>query len=121
MLPSANYCLLYTSISPPTGLNPLISFGGRVAGIFHLLLSSIGWLIAIYVAGELLGTVSTFILQKAAQKFVYLLRNKVYARLQGQSLGYLQLQRTGDLMSRAMGDVDAVSYTHLDVYKRQLH
>ncbi|MGA2230768.1 MAG: ABC transporter ATP-binding protein [Tepidisphaeraceae bacterium] len=100
--------LILKGISPPTGLNPLISFGGRVAGIFHLLLSSIGWLIAIYVAGELLGTVSTFILQKAAQKFVYLLRNKVYARLQGQSLGYLQLQRTGDLMSRAMGDVDEI-------------
>ena len=33
-------------------------------------------------------------------------RNRVYHKLQGQSLSYLQRQRTGDLMSRAMGDVD---------------
>jgi ABC-type multidrug transport system fused ATPase/permease subunit len=30
----------------------------------------------------------------------------VYRKLQSQSLSYLQRQRTGDLMSRAMGDVD---------------
>jgi ABC-type multidrug transport system fused ATPase/permease subunit len=33
-------------------------------------------------------------------------RNRVYQKLQSQSLSYLQRQRTGDLMSRAMGDVD---------------
>ena len=39
-------------------------------------------------------------------EFIYILRNRVYNKLQSQSLGYLQRQRTGDLMSRVMGDVD---------------
>jgi ABC-type multidrug transport system fused ATPase/permease subunit len=43
-----------------------------------------------------------------AQKFILGLRNDVYHKLQSQSLAYLQRQRTGDLMSRAMGDVDEV-------------
>jgi ABC-type multidrug transport system fused ATPase/permease subunit len=41
-----------------------------------------------------------------AQKFVLTMRNLVYHKLQSQSLGYLQRQRSGDLISRAMGDVD---------------
>jgi ABC-type multidrug transport system fused ATPase/permease subunit len=100
--------LLMKGISPPSGLNALISFGGLIHGTFHLLLASLFWLVLIYVVGELLGTISTVLLQRAAQKFVYVLRNQVYAKLQSQSLGYLQLQRIGDLMSRAMGDVDEI-------------
>jgi len=100
--------LILKGFSPPSGLNPLISFGGKITETTHLLFTAIGWLIVIYVLGEITGTLSTVILQRAAQKFVYLIRNKVYGRLQSQSLGYLQLQRTGDLMSRAIGDVDEI-------------
>jgi ABC-type multidrug transport system fused ATPase/permease subunit len=45
-------------------------------------------------------------LNRIAQHFILGLRNTVYEKLQSQSLAYLQGQRTGDLMSRAMGDVD---------------
>src|SRR4030095_1363086 len=55
---------------------------------------------------EAMGTISTNLMNRAAQRFILTLRNRVYAKLQGQSLSYLQRQRTGDLMSRAMGDVD---------------
>ena len=60
----------------------------------------------IYLIGEVLSTLESWILNRVAQKFMLTFRNQVYHKLQSQSLGYLQGQRTGDLMSRAMGDVD---------------
>ena len=102
--------LILKGISRPSSqlLRGAISFNGHFHGAFALLLSALGWLIFIYVVGEVTGTLSTVLLQRMAQKFVFTLRNQVYSKLQGQSLGYLQLQRTGDLMSRAIGDVDEI-------------
>lgn len=87
-------------------LATLFSFGGRISTWQGLLVSSLGWLFGVYLAGEALGTLSTNIMNRVAQRFILVFRNRVYGKLQGQSLGYLQRQRTGDLMSRAMGDVD---------------
>ena len=100
--------VVFKSLHYTSGLHPLISLGGRIAGSAHLLLSALGWLVAIYALGELFGTISTILLQRTAQQFTYHLRNKMYAKLQTQSLGYLQRQRLGDLMSRAIGDVDEI-------------
>ncbi len=82
------------------------SFGGRVTGQHGLLVSSVAWLLILYLLGELFGTLCTWLLNRVAQGFMLGFRNRVYRKLQGQSLSYLQRQRTGDLMSRAMGDVD---------------
>lgn len=81
-------------------------FGGRITGRFSLLISAICWMFAVYAIGEVLGTLESWILNRVAQKFMLTFRNQVYHKLQSQSLGYLQRQRTGDLMSRAMGDVE---------------
>ena len=80
--------------------------GGRITGRYGLLISSTVWLLVVYLIGEVLGTLESWILNRVAQRFMLTFRNQVYHKLQGQSLGYLQRQRTGDLMSRAMGDVD---------------
>ena len=82
------------------------SFGGAVEGQLGLLVASVGWLLVVYLVGETLGTTCTWLLGRVAQRFMLGFRNRVYRKLQGQSLSYLQRQRTGDLMSRAMGDVD---------------
>src|SRR5215212_2855264 len=82
------------------------TLGGRVTGRYALLVSSVGWLLGIYVLGETLETLSTWVMNRVAQRFMLGFRNRVYRKLQSQSLSYLQRQRTGDLMSRAMGDVD---------------
>src|SRR4051812_25741819 len=84
----------------------LFSFGGHLHGPYQLLISSVGWLLTIYLLGEVLGTSTTWILSRVAQRFMLGFRNRIYRKLQSQSLSYLQRQRTGDLMSRAMGDVD---------------
>jgi len=92
--------------SHPSGLQPLVSLWGRVSGPVPLLIASLIWLGGVYYLGLICGTISNVILQRVAQTFVRQMRNRVYHKLQMQSLGYLQKQRTGDLMSVAMGDVD---------------
>ncbi len=82
------------------------SMGGAITGKGALVISSASWMFLIYLIGEFLGTLETYMLTRVAQDFILGFRNTVYAKLQSQSLGYLQRQRTGDLMSRAMSDVD---------------
>jgi len=89
-------------------LSYLISLGGAVHGKPWLLLWALIWMFGVYVLGEAMGTLSTNLMNRVAQKFILYFRNRVYHKLQSQSLGYLQRQRTGDLMSRAMGDVDEI-------------
>jgi ATP-binding cassette subfamily B protein len=91
---------------PTPVLTTLFSLNGRLANPLHLLASSLVWLFLIYESGEILGTLSTNVMNRVAQKFIFVFRNRVYHKLQSQSLGYLQRQRQGDLISRAMGDVD---------------
>ena len=56
-----------------------------------------------------LSAIRTRLLESVGQKFVYDLRNTLYDKLSHQSLAYFNDARTGDLMSRASSDVDAVS------------
>src|SRR5690242_10234700 len=86
-------------------LHPWFSFNDRITGRMALLVSSIVWLFVIYLIGEVLQTIQQNLMNRVAQKFIFNLRNRVYHKLQSQSLGYLQRQRTGDLLSRAIGDV----------------
>ena len=89
-----------------TALHYLISFDGRLTDWRPLLASALGWLMGVYLFAEACGTISSNLMQRVAQRFILGFRNRVYHKLQSQSLGYLQRQRTGDLMARAMGDVD---------------
>ena len=98
--------LILKNPHPTPVLPALFSLGGRIAEPMHLLVSSLVWLFLIYESGELFGTLSTNLMNRVAQKFIFTFRNRVYDKLQSQSLGYLQRQRLGDLISRAMGDVD---------------
>jgi ABC-type multidrug transport system fused ATPase/permease subunit len=91
---------------PTPVLSVMFSLHGAIHGSYALLLSVLIWMFVVNVFGEAMGTASTNIMNRIAQKFILFFRNRVYHKLQSQSLGYLQRQRTGDLMSRAMGDVD---------------
>lgn len=61
-----------------------------------------------YALASALGAVRTFVLTKAASAFIYDLRRAIFARLQQQPISYFQDRRTGDLMSRAVNDVEVV-------------
>src|SRR5689334_21034559 len=51
-------------------LSRWFSLGGTLHGPFQLLASSIVWLVVIYSLGELLGTTTTWILNRVAQRFM---------------------------------------------------
>jgi ABC-type multidrug transport system fused ATPase/permease subunit len=87
-------------------LHVMVSLNGRLEGWPALLISASAWMTVIYIVCTAAGALSTNILERVAQRFILQLRNRIYQKLQGQSLSYLQRQRTGDLMSRAIADVN---------------
>ncbi len=87
-------------------LDPLISLAHHLASWQALLISTMVWMTVVYVVFEAMETFSNNVMQRVAERFIRDLRRQVYHKLQTQSLSYLQRQRTGDLMSRALGDVD---------------
>jgi ATP-binding cassette subfamily B protein len=96
------------ALNNPTSpwLRAWFGFRGLISGRFGLLISATAWMFVIYLLSETLETIEQWVMNRAAQRFILEFRNRVYHKLQSQSLSYLQRQRTGDLMSRAMGDVD---------------
>lgn len=84
----------------------VISLGGTIQSTYALLASTLVWMMGIYVVFETLETLSSNLMQRVAERFIRDLRRRIYHKLQTQSLSYLQRQKTGDLMSRALSDVD---------------
>lgn len=74
----------------------------------HLLAPALAVMVAAHLFGTVLGAVRSNLLEKVGQCFVRDLRIEVYARLQEQSLAYHHTHRSGDLVARAIGDVDVL-------------
>lgn len=70
------------------------------------LLPAVGAMFAVQALGSALGALRSNLLEKVGQRLVTDLRNAVYEKLQRQSLAWHQEHRAGDLVSRAMGDID---------------
>ena len=66
------------------------------------------WIALAAAAGGLLRGVSRSIIFNAGRNVEYDIRNDLFAHLEKLPLGYYQSQRTGDLMSRAVNDINAV-------------
>lgn len=66
------------------------------------------WIALAAAGGGLLRGVSRSIIFNAGRNVEYDLRNDLFAHLEKLPLGYYQSQRTGDLMSRAVNDINAV-------------
>lgn len=68
----------------------------------------------IMVAATLLRTILKYwfliIFEKSSQGVLYTLRDHVYQKLLAQDFGFYNKNRTGDLMSRMTGDMDAVRH-----------
>lgn len=74
----------------------------------HLLVPALLVMIAVALVGSVVGAIRSNLLEKVGERFVIALRADVYEKLQGQSLAYHHNHRVGDLISRAIGDVDAL-------------
>jgi ATP-binding cassette subfamily B protein len=66
------------------------------------------WILAIALVGAVFRFLMRRILIGASRDVEYDIRNAFFARLQLLPLGYYQARRTGDLMSRATNDLNAV-------------
>ncbi len=78
----------------PVDLQPLVRYG--------LIYGSV------LVLTGCFGFVSQYLLAQVGQRIIYSLRTNLHNRLQKLSLRYYEGQRTGDIISRVMGDVQAV-------------
>ncbi|MFC6661334.1 ABC transporter transmembrane domain-containing protein [Deinococcus multiflagellatus] len=65
-------------------------------------------LVAVFGVQQLLSAWRGLLLEQAGQQFTLDLRLALYRKLQGQSAAYFESQRTGDLIARVTGDVDAL-------------
>lgn len=77
-------------------------------GKIELLLPALGVMIGVHLLGVALSALHRNLLEKVGQRFVVDLRLAVYEKLQRQSVAYFHENRTGDLLSRAMNDIDAM-------------
>lgn len=72
----------------------------------------LGWalllMLGVQAAATLLDAFKSVLLERVGQRFVFDLRNAVYEKLQNQSLAYIHENRVGDLIARAMSDVDVL-------------
>ena len=66
------------------------------------------WIALAAVGGGLLRGLSRSMIFNAGRNVEYDIRNDLFAHLEKLPLGYYQSQRTGDLMSRAVNDINAV-------------
>lgn len=65
-------------------------------------------LVGVFAVQQLLSAWRGVMLERAGQQFTLDLRVAVYRKLQAQSADYFETQRTGDLLARVTGDVDAL-------------
>ncbi|WP_309572673.1 ABC transporter ATP-binding protein [Deinococcus sp.] len=65
-------------------------------------------LVAVFAMQQLLSAWRGVLLERAGQRFTLDIRLALYGKLQGQSAAYFESQRTGDLIARVTGDVDAL-------------
>src|SRR5262249_38161655 len=74
----------------------------------ELLLPVLGVMFAVQSAASLLEAWRAILLERVGKRLVFALQNAVYDKLQRQSLAYHHDHRIGDLLARAMGDVDTL-------------
>jgi len=74
-----------------------------------LLAGTLGLMLVVQATGAVISALHGYILGVVAQRVGYDMRNKLYARMQEQSLRFFHNSRSGDLVARATGDVERVT------------
>lgn len=120
--------LMTTVIAALSIVNPYIS--GIIvdeviqAGNYHLLPVLIACLLGVTFLNGILRFAYQVVFEKASQGTLYDMRDKVYRKLLQEDFAFYNKKRTGDLMSRQTGDMEAVrhfvSYVIYAVYQNIL-
>ena len=81
---------------------------GIPARDWELIGGQLAVLVGVFALQQVLSAWRGVLLERAGQQFTLDLRTAVYRKLQSQSADYFETQRTGDLLVRVTGDVDAL-------------
>lgn len=120
--------IMTTVIAALSIVNPFIS--GIIvddvvqAGNYSLLPTLIACLLGVTVVTGILRFLYQVVFESASQGVLYDMRDKVYRKLLNEDFAFYNKKRTGDLMSRQTGDMDAirhfVAYVIYAVYQNVL-
>lgn len=103
-----------TVVSVLSVVNPYLS--GQIVdrviqgGEYDLLLPMIGCLLGVTVVMGAFRFLFQVVLETASQGVLYDMRDKVYRKLLEEDFAFYNKKRTGDLMSRQTGDMDAIRH-----------
>ena len=106
--------LLTTAVSVLSVVNPYIS--GQIVdqvisgGKYDRLMPFIGCLIGVTIVMGVLRFLFQVAFETASQGVLYDMRDKVYRKLLEEDFAFYNKKRTGDLMSRQTGDMDAIRH-----------
>ena len=106
--------VLMTVIVACAIVNPYIS--GRIVddviqgGAYDLLPKLIGIMLAVTVVRAILRYTTQMMFETCSQGVLYRMRDKVYRKLLEEDFAFYNKKRTGDLMSRQTGDMDAIRH-----------
>lgn len=106
--------LLVTCCSLLAIVNPYIS--GIIVddviegGAYHLVYRLVILLILTTLFRSVLRYLYLYIFESTSQKLLFDMRDNVYRRLLGEDFSFYNRNRTGDLMSRQTGDMDAIRH-----------
>ncbi len=94
-------------VAPPLLIRHLIdrALPGKDIALLTWLVSA---MVALAVAGGLIGVLQNYLNNLVSQHIMLDLRNQMYAHLQGLSLRFFSTNRTGDIMSRLTNDVAGI-------------
>lgn len=105
---------LTTLVAVLSIVNPYISGAivDRVIreGQYNLLYPMLGCLVGVTIIISVLRFFFLVIFEKASQGVLFDMRNKVYRKLLEEDFTFYNKKRTGDLMSRQTGDMDAIRH-----------
>lgn len=105
---------LTTVIAILSIVNPYIS--GQIVdvvvegGQYDLLIPFVGCLLGVTVVTGILRFFYQVVFETASQGLLYDMRDKVYRKLLEEDFAFYNKKRTGDLMSRQTGDMDAIRH-----------
>ena len=74
----------------------------------RLLLLTVGAMLAVATATQVLGVVQTWMSTKVGQRVMHRLRTDLFAHLQQQSLGFFTRTRAGEVQSRLTNDINGM-------------
>ena len=79
-------------------------------GNYDILMPAVGCMLAVIVVRGIMRFFYQFIFETASQGILYDMRDTVYRKLLQEDFNFYNKKRTGDLMSRQTGDMDAIRH-----------